>query len=286
MQFDATFKDLARASPLGLLTTFDCNPPLPVRILSPDLSTVTALADVVYGIGDPLREVVHFDFQASASATKHADVMFYNALLYRQYHVPVHSIAVLLRPKAAHSNFNGAVTYSARPERGKMDFRYEVIALWERPVADLLGGEIGVVPLAILGRLPVGVDPDIGLTRVVEQISERILREAPPEQVRRLLTAAFVLTGLRVTKTKSRELFQGVKAMRESESYMGILEEGAIAEVKKLILRVGQRSLGTPDETVHAALSALAAAENLERLERMIERIHQVKSWQELLEIP
>jgi len=31
----------------------------------------------------------------------------YNALIHAHYHVPVHSIVILLRPQAAHSNLNG-----------------------------------------------------------------------------------------------------------------------------------------------------------------------------------
>ena len=43
-------------------------------------------------LGEPLEEIVHLDFQSGPSATKHADLLVYNALLYRQYLVPVHSI--------------------------------------------------------------------------------------------------------------------------------------------------------------------------------------------------
>jgi hypothetical protein len=99
LPFDATFKDLAQVSPRGLLAVFDAAPTLPVSLLNVDLSTVTTAADVVIGLGQPLQEIVHLDFQASASATKHADILIYNALLFRQYQVPVHSIVVLLRPK-------------------------------------------------------------------------------------------------------------------------------------------------------------------------------------------
>lgn len=132
--FDATLKDLAQVNPPGLLAAFDTTPTLPVALLNADLSTVTTAADVVLGLGDPLTEIIHLDFQASASATKQDDVVVYNALLHRQYRVPVHSIVILLRPQAAHPNLNGAVDYAARPGRGKMDFDYEVIRLWERPV--------------------------------------------------------------------------------------------------------------------------------------------------------
>src|SRR5438309_1496859 len=133
LPFDATLKDLGQVSPAGMVTVFDGVPALPVRLLNVDLSTITASADLIFGLGDPLQEILHLDFQSSASATKHADVLVYQSLLYRQYLVPIHSIVVLLRPQAAHSNTNGTICYTARPGRGKMDFGYQVDRLWERP---------------------------------------------------------------------------------------------------------------------------------------------------------
>src|SRR4051794_41144752 len=101
MTFDATLKDLGRDSPTGMLVTFDRPPTGPVRLLNVDLSTVTTAADLVLGLGDPLEEIIQIDFQTSAAAWKHADVMAYHALLFAHYHVPIHTIVLLLRPGAA-----------------------------------------------------------------------------------------------------------------------------------------------------------------------------------------
>jgi hypothetical protein len=164
-----------------------------------------------------------------------------------------------------------------------MEHVYEVIRLWERPVADLLAGDVGALPLAVLGQLPAAVDLESGLAAVIQQVSERLLSEAPPEKMRRLLTASYMLTGLRVSRHVTRQLYQGVQAMRESDSFLGILEEGAVEEVKKMILRLGRKSLGAPDESVSATL---AASTDLERLESLLERLAEVKTWQELLNLP
>ena len=69
LRFDATLKDLGQVSPRGLLAKFDAPPTLPVTLLNIDLSTVTTAADLVFGLGEPLQEIVHLDFQSSASAT-------------------------------------------------------------------------------------------------------------------------------------------------------------------------------------------------------------------------
>src|SRR5437763_7034597 len=142
MTFDATLKDMGRDSPQGLLATFDRPPSVPLKLLNVDLSTVTTAADLVIGLGEPLQEIIHVDFQSGAAAWKHADLLVYNALVYRYYHVPVHTIIVLLRPEAAHANTHGAVAYSPRPGRGKMDFSYEIVRLWERPAEDLLAADL------------------------------------------------------------------------------------------------------------------------------------------------
>src|SRR5271165_5416744 len=125
MTFDATLKDMGRDSPQGFLAAFDRPPAAPVKLLNVDLSTVTTAADLILGLGDPMEEIVHLDFQSSASAWKHADLMVYNALIFSHYHVAVHSLIILLRPEAAHANLNGVLRYAPRPERGRMDFSYE-----------------------------------------------------------------------------------------------------------------------------------------------------------------
>jgi hypothetical protein len=93
MTFDATLKDMGRDSPRGFLAAFDRPPTVPVKPLNVDLSTVTALADLILGLGEPLEEIIQLDFQSSAAAWKHADLMVYHALLFAHYRVPVHTVS-------------------------------------------------------------------------------------------------------------------------------------------------------------------------------------------------
>ncbi len=166
LPFDATLKDLGRDGPADFLATFDRPPAGPLALLNVDLSTVTTAADLVVGVGDPLADAVHIDFQSSAAAWKHADVLVYNALIHATYHVPVHSLVILLRPQAAHSNLNGVVSDAARSGYGSMSFTYQVVRLWERPADELLAGALGTTPLAMLGALPPGVALPDALTAV------------------------------------------------------------------------------------------------------------------------
>jgi hypothetical protein len=65
-------------------------------------------------------------------------------------------------------------------------------------------------------------------------------------------------------------LFQGVRAMRESSTYQGILEEGAVSEAQKILQRQGQQKIGPPSDTIVALLKGISS---LDRLERMSDRI-------------
>jgi hypothetical protein len=283
MPFDATLKDLARDAPADFLTEFDQPPAGPVRLLNVDLSTVTTAADLVAGLGDPLGEVVHVDFQSGAAAWKHADVLVYNALLHAEYHVPVHSIVILLRPQAAHSNLNGVVSYDTRAGRGSMKFGYQVVRLWERPAEEFLTGPLGTAPFAVLGALPPGVPLADALAHVAQRLIERIDREGPPERARKLLTAAFVLTGLRVRRDVARQIFRGVRQMRDSDTYLAILDEGKEEQVKEDILFMAGERFGAPDEAVSATLAGIT---DLERLKRIFRRCHKAANWQDLLGTP
>jgi hypothetical protein len=208
MTFDATLKEMGRDSPLGVLTTFDRPPSGPVQLLNVDLSTVTSATDLLLGIGDPLEEIVHVEFQSSAAARKHADLMVYNALAFAHYQVPVHTVIILLRPEAQHSNLNGTVAYSPRPGRGKMEFSYEIVRLWEHAAEDLLAGDLGLTPLAMLGRLPNELSLEDGLAAVAQRLVDRLTKEVPRDRAKKLLTEALLLAGLRIRRDAAARIFR------------------------------------------------------------------------------
>jgi hypothetical protein len=280
--YDATLKDLAAVDPARFLAEVDAPPALPVRLLNVDLSTVTAATDVVFGLGDPLVEIVHLDAQAGPDAAKHLDLLAYNGLLHRQYRVPVHSILLLLRPQARLSVQTGKIQYAPRPGLGKMDFSYEIVPLWEIPAAELLAGGPGTMPLATLGLLPEGLSAEDGVRWAVRQMEQRLLSESPA-LAPRLLTAAWVLSGLRLGRDQVRAIFQGVRAVRESDSYQAILDEGRAEGAQRMLLRQARKKLGEPDEATRAALGQIT---DLDRLERLIDRLSEVSTWHDLLQTP
>jgi hypothetical protein len=121
----------------------------------------------------------------------------------------------------------------------------------------------------------------------VQRLVERIERETEKEQGRKLLTSAYILSGLRVPRTVARQVFRGVEAMRDSDTFMAILEEGEekglVKEAKVIILRQGKQRFGVPDEAISTQLSAIS---DLERLHRLVDRMFAATSWQDLLDTP
>ncbi len=210
----------------------------------------------------------------------------YNVLVHDRYGEPVHTVLVLLHRRADRSDLTGTHRYELWPGRGGVEFRFEVIRIWEVPVEALLSAGVGVAPLAPLGRLPEGVTPQEAMAAVVQRLEERVVTEAP-DDAETLLTAAFILTGLRLDKAQLRQLFQGVRAMRESSGYQIILDEGRIEGeirgVRATILRQGRKRFGPPGEAVESALQAIT---DLERLGRMSERVLDASDWQDLAATP
>jgi predicted transposase YdaD len=171
-----------------------------------------------------------------------------------------------------------------------MEFSYEIIRLWQRPVRRFLAGGLGTLPLAPLCRLPAAVSVEAGLAPVIHRVLERLEREAASDDRAKLLAATYVLAGLRMTPDVADRLFQGVRTMKESSTYQAILAEGRaegrvegrIEAMQKTLLRLGrQRFRSQPSEDIQAAIQAIT---DEGRLERMTERLLTVSSWQELLE--
>jgi hypothetical protein len=116
--YDATVKDLAAQEPAEFVACFDTPTDRSVTLLNVDLSTVMTAADVVFGIGEPLAEIVHLDAQAGASATKHLDVLLTGLRLKApdQVRQLFHGVPIAMRE---------SVTFQAILEEGREEGRVE-----------------------------------------------------------------------------------------------------------------------------------------------------------------
>src|SRR2546426_10823768 len=88
-----------------------------------------------------------------------------------------------------------------------------------------------------------------------------------PDRAKKMLTDAFLLTGLRVRRDVAARIFRGVRVMQESDTYLAILDEGQEKATREAILVVGEARLGHPSELIRTQLNAVT---DLPRLKRMI----------------
>jgi hypothetical protein len=66
----------------------------------------------------------------------------------------------------------------------------------------------------------------------------------------------------------------------ESSTYRGLINDGRLEEAHKLLLRLGRKKFGAPEEAIEATVRAIR---RLKRLEDLVERLLTVNSWEELL---
>jgi hypothetical protein len=188
-----------------------------------------------------------------------------------------------LRPAADGPELTGRVEYAGVPRRGRVEFRYEVVRVWQRPARGWLRGGLGTLPLAVLGRLPEGVAVEQGVGSLVQSIDRRLLRSVSVETADQLMAATFVLAGLRLNDEAAVRVFQGVRSMQESSTYQYILRQGEVRALQRTLMRLGRQQFGPPNEAAETSINGLT---DIPRLERMLDRVHETTSWQDLLATP
>ena len=291
--FDATLKDILGNNPADLTPVLDLPSDLPARTLNVDLSTVSAASDVAFGFGEPLQEIADINLQSGPDPKLVARLHLYNAAYHHHYPVPVRSILILLRPSADLAHLTGQLVYQGG--RSRVEYDYEVVRLWQQPLALFLTGGLALLPLAPLCQLPADVPLEQALRAVIHQIDQRLANEVPYARAVQLMTATFVLTGLRIGRQNLAGIFQGVKIMHESSAFalyeekgreegrMEGRQEGRVEESHRLLLRQGSKRFGVPDAATEATLVAIR---DLERLERLADAMFNAQSWQEFLASP
>ncbi|MCZ2341531.1 MAG: DUF4351 domain-containing protein [Bacteroidales bacterium] len=278
LPFDATLKSIVASHPGDFVDVFNLPRNEPVAPINVDLSTLSAATDVALAYGKPIQTIVDLNFQTGPDTALPRRLHLYNAALHSRYNVPVRSILVLLRQKADAPNLTGTLTYG---EAGcKIEFRYDVIRLWQLPVEDFLHANLAALPLATLCRMPAGQPLTEALRDVVQAIHRRLGQETTHADAMKLMTAAYILTKLRVKKTDLDSLYRGVGPMNELTAYDEDVEKGERHGRAQTLLRQGRRRFGEPDAAAEAELRSIR---DLERLDRLADAILTANSWAELL---
>ncbi|MGV3720687.1 MAG: hypothetical protein ACO1SX_07230 [Actinomycetota bacterium] len=212
--------------------------------------------------------------------------MSYNGLHHRRRLLPVHTVMVVLRPEADHSSLTGE--YRVVPPLGGKShaLEYQVLRAWTLELEEVLRGSLATLPLAPL--------TDAASTRfpeVMQRMESRLIAEASPEERKDLWTDTFVLLGLRYPRQSVAQLFRGIPAMRESDTYQAIIEEGMERGIEKgiekgrlegalsALLVVGAPRFGEPDA---ATLQRLQSETSLVQVEEWLRHVTRVEAWTDL----
>lgn len=280
--FDVTFKHLGEGYPEDCMRLLRLDPAGPVDLINADLDTVTGEADKVIRVLEQEPWLAHVEFQASYDPGLPLRMLRYNVLLLARHGLPVQSAVILLRPEASGPAMTGKLEYQLPNGKRYLEFDYQMLRLWQVPVETILAGGIGTLPLAPLAR----VDPQ-ELQGIIQQMDRRFNQKTTPAEAAVLWTSTYWLMGLRYSSGFTTHLLKGVRAMKESVTYQATLaegeEKGIVKGIRKTLYLQGEKRFGLPKEEVSAQIEAIS---DQGRLEQLSQRMLEVNSWEELLQIP
>jgi hypothetical protein len=248
----------------------------PVTSLDTDLSA-TLQADRLFRIDGPTPAVLHLELESTGRLGIPGELLRYNVTAWGSLDLPVHSVLVVLRPKANATDQTGQFDLSDVSGQPYLTFRYAVVRVWQESVAGLLGAGLGLAPLAMLTN-EAAADLKAAFTR----LQDRLRTSSVPDNVKHgLLGSTFVLCGLRYDRNQIEEVYKNMAlTLEDSTTYQLILERGVARGEQQVILRLGTKRFGPPAPEVEATIRATT---DPQRLERLTERVLDATSWAELL---
>jgi predicted transposase YdaD len=266
-----------------------------VAELDSDLSTISAAADKLIRVNGPDPSIEHIEVQSSRDVNVPIRMCRYGVLALYETHIPVSSTLILLRPEADGMELTGIFEAKSRNGMPYLQYRYQVIRLWEIPAQFFLDAGIGVLPLAPLGKINLEQLPDL-----MRQVRFRVERLVSPTNWEEYWTGIGVLMGLKFEPNQVHELLKGIADMidlrdssivqmylkegREEGVAIGLergLERGAVDEARRILLKLLSRRFGQIDPKVQSMVDSTA---DLATLERLLDRIVDVASPESLFD--
>ncbi len=277
-RFDPTLKQLVESYPGDWLRYFAGLLGVPrvggAEVVDADVSTVTRAVDKVIRVGGRRPWIFHLELVSSHQHRLDRKLLLYNVLIGDRHDLPVRTVVLLLRREADRASLDEDLRLEWPEGERYLQFRYKIVRLWEQPAESLLSAGLGLLPLAPVADVTRQQLPD-----VIRRMDERFRTGATPDEANDLWSATYFLMGLHYPATFAKRLLQGVREMKESTTYQAVLAEGAL----RILLRIGARKLGEPDQATRATLDAIS---DVDRLEQMAERVEEARDWAELLKTP
>jgi len=251
-------------------------PPGPITALDTDLSS-TLQADRLFLINGPSPAILHLELESTGRLGIPDELLRYNIAARTVNKHPVHSIIMLLRPKANARDLTGYHEIMGVNNQPYLSFRYTVVRLWEQSVDSLLAAGGGISTLALLTNEAAG-----DLPGAFHRVRDRLRADGVPDNVERgQLGSAYMLCGLRYTPQQTETLYRELNMiMEDSTTYQFVLQKGRVEATQSLILQLGTIRFGQPPTTPAAAIQAIT---DHDRLKRMAGRVLNATGWDDLL---
>ena len=124
-------------------------PPGPATVLDTDLSA-RLQADRLFRIDGPVPALLHLELESTGRLGIPDELLRYNVAARAVAGLPVHSVLVLLRPKATATDLTGRLEVTGADGPAYLTFRYAVVRVWQESIDAQLGAGPGLAPLALL----------------------------------------------------------------------------------------------------------------------------------------
>ena len=281
--FDASLNSLIDVQPsdwANFLAERTGIPPGPVQVLDTDLSS-TLQADRLFRIDGPRPAVVHLELESGGRLGIPEELLTYNVAARRVTKLPIHSVVVLLRPKATASDLTGRLELPDANGVPFLTFRYTVVRLWMESFETPLAGGPGIAPLALLTD-----QAALDLPHAVARFREMLQGTEVSNNVKNEIeNYTRVLCGLRYNFDDLKgTLMGGRNILEDSSVYQEIFARGECRGAAKAnqhtILLQGKQRFGNPIGEIEMLIRT---EWDLERLERMASRMFDATGWEDLV---
>jgi hypothetical protein len=258
-------------------------PTAPTEVIDADIATVSGAADKVLRVDATPPYLLHLEFVAGHDVAQLPRLMgVRSALLEHRHELDVLSGAVLLHRGADSPQLTGLYQRAFPGEPPYRTFRYQVVRVWQLPPERLLTGPLGLMALA-----PISQVTEAELPGIIHRMEQRLSRRHSKKQAEAVWDVVYLVLGVLYSKDVVDQLFRGVRSMKESSTYQGILEEGrsegraegALSEAKKVLRLQGDALFGPPDSRITRLIERL---DDVAQVEDLLKRVPAVQSWQEL----
>jgi hypothetical protein len=227
---------------------------------------------------------LHLELESSAALGMPERLLRYNVNAWAANGLPIHSVVVLLRPKASASDLNGELTRFGVNGREIHHFRYDVFRVWQEPVDGLIAS-LGMAPLAVLAD-----EATADLPATLDCLGERLRATDVDDTLKDImLGASYVLGGLRYDLDTLKDFYRRLPMLNleDSVTYQDLIKQGMekgvvrghVEALRGQLLRLGAKKFGRPDAATAARVEGITAPVEFERLS---DRLLDVTTWAEL----